>query len=170
MGHGSQPCLQRVTHDFGDGARLYAGKANGRRLASWDGMSWTTLGADFDGSVLALASWNDGPGPALFVGGSHNVIPEGPARRPTWDRSRNDREARIGIGKLDAQPELELQPVREEVVVSHFERVFADAAGDRHPISAPRSADDAAGVFTWGRGHAVGSLAHAWRAKLDARR
>lgn len=73
-----------ATYDFGTGPRLYAGggfsvmggvPANG--IASWDGSSWSalpgggvTLGPFSPGFVKSLVVFNDGTGPALYVGGS----------------------------------------------------------------------------------------------------
>jgi len=67
--------------DDGDGPALCVGgkftSAGGEaamRIARWDGSTWTPLGAGVTGgshpSVLALRAFDDGTGPALFVGGS----------------------------------------------------------------------------------------------------
>ena len=63
--------------DDGSGPALYAGgdfstaggiQANG--IARWDGTSWSPLGAGVSGgSVRAMAVFDDGSGPALYVGG-----------------------------------------------------------------------------------------------------
>jgi hypothetical protein len=66
-----------AVHDEGSGAALYAagsftmaGGAPANRIARWDGKSWTTLGAGIgDNEVFALASFNDGTGPALYAAG-----------------------------------------------------------------------------------------------------
>jgi hypothetical protein len=68
-----------VVFDDGTGPALYAGgdfeyagdvPANG--VARWDGTQWTALGSGVDApvSVSSLAVYDDGTGPALFVGGS----------------------------------------------------------------------------------------------------
>ena len=54
-----------------------------RRVAAWDGTSWSNLGgpgAGFDGDVRAMVTWDDGHGPALYVGGDHNQVAK-------WDGS-----------------------------------------------------------------------------------
>ncbi|MCW5757085.1 MAG: hypothetical protein KIT54_07615 [Phycisphaeraceae bacterium] len=73
-----------AVHDDGRGPALYAGgqfsTASGtpaRRVARWDGTSWEPLGSGIAGSgtftaVTALASFDDGSGPALFAGGEFN--------------------------------------------------------------------------------------------------
>lgn len=68
--------------DAGDGPMLYAGgdfqNAGGQRaphLARWDGQRWSAVpglvGPDneIDAFVLELTVWDDGTGPALYVGG-----------------------------------------------------------------------------------------------------
>src|SRR5206468_3719208 len=68
-------------YDDGSGPALYAGGAfdlapggvPANNIAKWDGTSWTALGSGITGSparVLALTVFNDGSGPALYVGGS----------------------------------------------------------------------------------------------------
>ena len=69
-----------VTWDDGSGEVLYAGgdfMAVGgvlvNSVAKWDGTVWSALsgpsGTGASGSVLALATWDDGNGEALYVGG-----------------------------------------------------------------------------------------------------
>ena len=66
--------------DDGTGPALYAGgwfsTAGGvtvNRVARWDGSAWSALsgpsGTGVDGSVSALAVFDDGCGPALYAGG-----------------------------------------------------------------------------------------------------
>jgi hypothetical protein len=66
--------------DGGDGPHLYvggtftaAGQLPASRIARWDGSDWSALGTGVDGpsgvSVRAMAVFDDGNGPALFVGG-----------------------------------------------------------------------------------------------------
>jgi hypothetical protein len=62
---GSGPAL------FAGGSFQNAGTSGARRFAKWDGASWSdpTAGAPPSARVRALASWDDGSGPALFLGG-----------------------------------------------------------------------------------------------------
>lgn len=75
-----------AVHDDGTGPALYAGgqflNAGGNpamRIAKWDGQSWSPLGpglggdgTDLSSTVYALASYDDGNGPALYAGGLFN--------------------------------------------------------------------------------------------------
>jgi hypothetical protein len=79
-GYGKWP--MEVFDDDGPGphlASLYVGgyfeNAGGmlnRRLAKWDGLSWSSVGAGFDGNdyVSCMVVHDDGTGAALYVGGS----------------------------------------------------------------------------------------------------
>lgn len=66
----------------GSGAALYVGgefsEAGGVAspfLARWDGADWSTVGmATLDGAVEALEVFDDGSGPALYLGGSFSQI------------------------------------------------------------------------------------------------
>lgn len=69
-------------YDAGTGPRLYAGgnftHAGGipaSRIASWDGSAWSALSPPITGGgeVQALAVFDDGSGPALFLGGHFNL-------------------------------------------------------------------------------------------------
>ncbi len=61
----------------GDGPALYvggfftmAGGVDATFIAKWDGVQWSPLGSGMDGgSVRAMAAYDDGSGPALYVGG-----------------------------------------------------------------------------------------------------
>ncbi len=78
---GAHTILALESGDLGSGEHLYAG---GRfielagltvdALAQWDGTQWTALGGGIGHTsipqVLALKVWDDGNGPALYVGGS----------------------------------------------------------------------------------------------------
>lgn len=73
--------------DDGGGPALYAagefttaGGAPALRVARWDGSTWSPLGAGLGspGSGLALLSWDDGSGPALYVAGNFNTGWGGP--------------------------------------------------------------------------------------------
>lgn len=75
--YGSASAL--LSHDDGSGAKLYVGGslrlAPGGTLVPvlcWDGSSWSVPGAPspYGGAALCLASFDDGGGPALYVGGS----------------------------------------------------------------------------------------------------
>jgi len=70
-----------TVHDDGTGPALYAGGlfetmdgVAANRVARWDGTTWTPLGSGIGGGswkhLLAMASFDDGTGPALYVGGS----------------------------------------------------------------------------------------------------
>jgi hypothetical protein len=72
-----------AAHDDGSGPALYAGgrftSAGGvsaSRVARWNGSSWSALGGGLPNGgnpqVFALSSFDDGSGPALWVGGSFN--------------------------------------------------------------------------------------------------
>lgn len=64
--------------DDGGGKALYAvgdftqtgNSTPARRIAKWNGTSWSALGSGLDGPALALAVFNDGSGDALYVVGS----------------------------------------------------------------------------------------------------
>ena len=65
-----------LVFDDGSGEALYAGGkftsaggAAARRIARWDGSSWSAPGTLFGGPVEALAVFDDGSGPALYAGG-----------------------------------------------------------------------------------------------------
>src|SRR5262249_36630818 len=76
--------LALAVFDDGAGAALYAGgtftSAGGvpaNRIAKWDGTSWSAVGSGVVGaifslqpSVNALATFDDGSGPALYAGGT----------------------------------------------------------------------------------------------------
>src|SRR5262249_22598091 len=47
-----------------------AGGAPAARIAKWNGASWSPLGSGVDGGVNTMVGWDDGTGPALYVGGS----------------------------------------------------------------------------------------------------
>ncbi len=81
LGHGMNGWVQALAvFDDGTGAALYAGgtftSAGGvaaNRIARWDGSSWSPLGEGVGGgtypAVHALCVFDDGSGPALYVGG-----------------------------------------------------------------------------------------------------
>jgi len=72
--------LALAVHDDGGGPALFAAgrftKSGGvftNRVAKWDGLGWSALGSGVDlvtsDRVTALASYDDGNGPALYIGG-----------------------------------------------------------------------------------------------------
>ena len=71
----------------GDGPALYvggfftmAGGADARSIARWDGVQWSPLGSGIDGgTVLAMAAYDDGSGPALYAAGSFTTAGGVPA-------------------------------------------------------------------------------------------
>jgi hypothetical protein len=84
-------------YDDGSGPALYVGghftAAGGvpvNHVARWDGVSWSALtgaaGTGTDDSVSALAVYDDGGGPALYVGGHFTAAGGVPASRVAkWD-------------------------------------------------------------------------------------
>lgn len=70
------------TYDDGNGAKLYAAVddwsgSTGRRLARFDGTTWSELGSppnSFNLAVIELREFDDGSGPALFVGGQFQLV------------------------------------------------------------------------------------------------
>ncbi len=78
--------------DVGSGRMLYAGGAfqsaggvSAKRIASWDGASWSALESGMaNGSVLALAGFDDGGGASLFAGGDFSAGPAGQSFLAKW--------------------------------------------------------------------------------------
>jgi hypothetical protein len=65
-----------AVYDDGGGAKLYAsgnfsfaGGVPVSQIASWNGSSWSAVGAGTNSYFLALAVFDDGSGPALYAGG-----------------------------------------------------------------------------------------------------
>ncbi len=88
-----------ITADLGTGSKLYCGGSfeivgttAARRVAAWDGTTWSALGTGVglptSGRVDALALYNDGTGQKLFAGGDF-VDPTltVPSRIAAWDGS-----------------------------------------------------------------------------------
>lgn len=86
--------------DDGSGPALYVGGSfsfvdgaypavslPARNVARWDGVSWSEVGAGLDGSVLALALFDDGSGLALYAGGSFTGPGGNPWNLAKWDGS-----------------------------------------------------------------------------------
>lgn len=85
-----------VVWDDGSGPALYvggtftgAGCAAALGVARWDGTSWSALGSGLGGGgVKAMAVFDDGTGPALYVGGTFTEAGGSPANRiAKWDGS-----------------------------------------------------------------------------------
>ena len=82
-----------LVHDDGGGAALYAGGTfffaggvSARRVAKWDGASWSGLADGLDDDVETLAVFDDGGGAELYVGGWFTVASGTPANRVArWD-------------------------------------------------------------------------------------
>ena len=69
--------------DDGSGSALYAGgfftTAGGlqaKRIARWNGATWSALGNGMSSKVSALAVFDDGSGPALMAGGIFSTTPD----------------------------------------------------------------------------------------------
>ncbi|MFI4881422.1 MAG: hypothetical protein ACIAQU_02430, partial [Phycisphaerales bacterium JB064] len=107
--HGTDtPVWDAVVWDDGGGPALYvggqftiAGEAASRAIVSFDGHMWSGLGEGFGGSrpdVRALAVFDDGSGPALYVGGNFEQVGgeaiNGIAR---WDGSQWDHLGGAGV-------------------------------------------------------------------------
>jgi len=76
-GGSNNAVLALAAFDDGSGPTLVAGGhftsiggMSARRIARWDGTSWSTLGPGFNSSVYALAVHDDGSGPALYAAGA----------------------------------------------------------------------------------------------------
>jgi hypothetical protein len=56
------------------------------RVARWDGASWSSLGSGLDGTVRALAVFDDGSGAALYATGTFTTAGGVPANNiARWD-------------------------------------------------------------------------------------
>ncbi|MFG0283294.1 MAG: hypothetical protein ACF8R7_02635 [Phycisphaerales bacterium JB039] len=90
-----------AVYDDGGGPALYAGGAfamaggtPAANIARWDGSSWSAVGAGIErvdpgtttGGVFAMAVFDDGAGPALYVGGQFSAAGGQPASNlARWD-------------------------------------------------------------------------------------
>jgi len=92
--------------DDGDGPALYvggrfetAGGVPARSIARWDGSQWSAVGPgggiDNDGIVTTLGVFDDGTGPALYVGGDFSSVDGG---LPTSNLARWDGQEWSGVG------------------------------------------------------------------------
>lgn len=69
-------------HNDGSGLALYAaggfttvyGGVTLNHIAKWNGTTWSALGTGANGNCGAMASFNDGTGNALYVGGTFSTI------------------------------------------------------------------------------------------------
>src|SRR5262245_66596197 len=84
------------TFDDGSGPALYVGglftaTADGTaasKVARWNGSSWSALGLGFDVTSHSMAVFDDGSGPAMFVGGEYFHAGGQPANRiAKWNGS-----------------------------------------------------------------------------------
>jgi trimeric autotransporter adhesin len=123
----SNEVLTLAVFDDGGGPALYAGgkflNAGGvpeaDRVARWDGTSWSALGIGMNTWVYALASFDDGTGPALYAGGLFTQAGGGTAHGAArWDGS-----AWSPLGDLD-------QAVWDLAVVDHGSGPVLYAGGD----------------------------------------
>ncbi len=81
VGNVAPSALALAVHDDGSGPALYAaggfvsaGGASVHRVAKWNGTSWSQVGSGIDnGSVQALASYDDGSGPKLYAAGQFSL-------------------------------------------------------------------------------------------------
>ncbi len=106
--------LSLAVYDDGSGPALYAGglfySAAASLIAKWSGSSWVALGSGVSGSggphVSALTVYDDGSGPALYVGGDFTtaggVAAEGIARwdGSSWTALANGIEFGVGVNAL----------------------------------------------------------------------
>jgi hypothetical protein len=79
VGNGmSDPVLALYACDLGSGPEVYAGggfttagSIAANAIAKWDGLHWSTLGAGLNvgSAICALTAFDDGAGPALYMGG-----------------------------------------------------------------------------------------------------
>ena len=80
-GPGSGTVFALSVFDDGSGPALYvgggftiAGGLDANNIARWDGTEWSSLGSGVTGgAVFALGAFDDGTGPALYVGGDFNI-------------------------------------------------------------------------------------------------
>ncbi|MGD8454012.1 MAG: immunoglobulin domain-containing protein [Phycisphaerae bacterium] len=91
--------LVMTVFDDGDGPALYAAGdfttidgVAANHIAKWDGTTWSALGegiTHYDRPVYALAVYDDGSGPALFVGGTFRYVAGDPVYYiAKWDGSQ----------------------------------------------------------------------------------
>ena len=86
-GSGGGPAL------YAGGSFTTAGGVTVNRIAKWDGTVWSALtgpaGTGVNDTILALAVFDDGTGPALYAGGRFEIAGGQPANRiARWDGSK----------------------------------------------------------------------------------
>jgi len=111
VGGGCSAAVYDLTvYDFldGNGSALYAAGdfsvcgAGGNNVAKWDGLTWSSLGLGVtDGSawVNAVVGFDDGSGPALYIGGSFDEV-DG---KPILNIARWDGKTWSAVGNPDLQ-------------------------------------------------------------------
>ncbi|MBK7644209.1 MAG: hypothetical protein IPJ19_14385 [Planctomycetes bacterium] len=106
LGLGVDPYANALcVHDDGSGPKLYvagyfthAGGFPTVGLARWDGAQWSTIGgiSGMGGSAFCILSYDDGSGPALYLGGSFDHVGGVPALRIA--RWKNGVWSAVGAG------------------------------------------------------------------------
>jgi hypothetical protein len=110
--------LDMMTFDDGTGPALYTvgtgvyipPPVNTSRyvVERWDGSEWTTLPGLMHGRLWALAEYDDGRGPALYVGGEFSMIDDEPVNRVArwcgsgWESLANGIDDGVGNIKVTA--------------------------------------------------------------------
>jgi hypothetical protein len=98
LGRGANDYIKALTvFDDGNGPALYVGgyltligDVPAKRIAKWDGQVWSALGSGIGGGeslheVAAMTVFDDGGGPALYVGGDFTIA--GGSHIAKWDGS-----------------------------------------------------------------------------------
>jgi hypothetical protein len=80
VGTASHPIHALAVHDDGNGPALFVGGSfvqiggvPAKRIARFDGSSWSAVGEGVNSSVFALAVYDDGTGEKLYAGGSFTL-------------------------------------------------------------------------------------------------
>lgn len=96
-----------------------AGGAAAAHIACWNGVSWAPLGKGVNGSARVMKVWDDGSGPALFVGGDFDLAGGAPANFiAKWNGAWSALQS--GLGNFPASME-----------------AFDDGDGERLYVSGP---------------------------------
>jgi hypothetical protein len=88
-GAGVVNALAVYDEGFGQGPFLFAGN-EGPGLVRWNGFYWKNMGPGVNGRVYALAVFDDGSGPALYIGGKFRDAHGFWASMARWDGSEWD--------------------------------------------------------------------------------
>ncbi len=84
-------CRSLTVHDDGRGAALWAGRDGfgpSVCVRRWSGTDWEAVAPGMVGRPNAMISWDDGSGPALYVGGALSRVAGGPpVHLARWDGS-----------------------------------------------------------------------------------